>query len=488
MIIKTDKDVIRGYLEDSSNIRGGYADKLLVPENIEELACFLAEASPAGTPVTISGGGTGTTGSRVPFGGIVISTERLNRIMGISSSTMSAVVEPGVLVEELKSAAEREGLFYTSHPTEKMASVGGTIATNASGSRSFRYGPTRKYVKRLRMLLADGESLDIRRGQFIVNAKSFSMSAGDGSRRIAIPLPSYRMPEVKNAAGYYARYGMDLIDLFIGQEGTLSVITEIELGLVKKPVSIFSAFVFFKREEDAWAFSEELKNRPDAGILSIEYFDANSLELIRTKNPNVPAGMNAAIFFEEETGGGEDDRAMVGLEETAVRHGASIDDTWAAMNERDAELFTRLRYSVPEAVNEIIRRSGFQKFSTDIAVPNSRFLEMVRFYGDLLKMSGLKHLIFGHIGENHLHVNILPGTAEEAARARELSLVFVKKGVSLCGTVSAEHGIGKLKHKYLEEMYGKDGIMDMVRIKKSLDPNCILGLDNIFPKELLKAV
>lgn len=488
MIIKSDPDTIKSYFEDSSNLKGGHADKLVVPENPGELAVFLREANSNKTPVTVSGGGTGTTGSRIPFGGVVISTERLNKIIEISPSRMSAVVEPGVLVEELKSAAEKEGLFYTSHPTEKMASVGGTVATNASGSRSFRYGPTRVYVTRLKMILADGEAFDIRRGRFIVNSNSYSINPGDGERRITIPLPAYKMPAVKNAAGYYAKYGMDLIDLFIGQEGTLSVITEIEMGLVKKPAGIFSAFVFFKKEEDAWMFSQEAKNSHAANLLSIEYFDNNSLELLKSKNSNVPAGMKAAIFFEQETAQGEADQVIAFWEDMIGRHGARLEDTWAAMNEKDAELFTGLRYAVPESVNEIIKKSGFQKFSTDIAVPEGRFLEMMRFYADSLKGSGLRHLIFGHIGENHLHVNLLPGTALEAERARELSLSFVRKGVALSGTVSAEHGIGKMKHKYLEEMYGRNGIMEMARIKKALDPNCILGLDNIFPKELLRGV
>jgi len=477
MIVKTDKDIIKSYFEDSSNLKGGHADKLIVPENPEELAHFLSEANSAKTPVTVSGGGTGTTGSRIPFGGVVVSTEKLNRIIEISRSGMSAVVEPGVLVEELKSAAEKEGLFYTSHPTEKTAFVGGTVATNASGSRSFRYGPTRIYVKRLKMALADGGLFDIRRGQFIVNSDDCP---------ITIPLPTYKMPDVKNAAGYYAKCGMDLIDLFIGQEGTLSVITEIEMGLVKRPVNIFSAFVFFKKEEDAWMFSEEAKNDPSANLLSIEYFDSNSLELLKAKNSNVPSGMKAAIFFEQETGEEEGDDAIALWKDMIGRHGARLEDTWAAMSEKDSRLFTGLRYAVPESVNEMIKRSPFQKFSTDIAVPGGGLLDMMRFYVDSLKRSGMRHLIFGHIGENHLHVNILPETASEAERARELSLLFARKGIALSGTVSAEHGIGKLKHKYLEEMYGRSGIMEMARIKKALDPNCILGLDNIFPKELLK--
>ncbi len=483
MLIKKDQDTIKSYFEDSSNLKGGYAEKVIFPETLRELSDFLKDAYIKKIPVTISGGGTSTTGSRIPFGGAAISMEKFNKLIEISKDEKYAVTEAGVLVEELKNLSEKEGLFYTCHPTEKTAFVGGTVATNASGSRSFKYGPTRKYINRLKMLLSNGDILEIRRGTKTLTRDNPIIKLDNG-REIRIPLPTYRMPDVKNSAGYFAKNNMDLIDLFIGQEGTLSVIVEIEIGLVPKPDNILSAFVFFEKEEDTWGFSRE--NRLDA--LSIEYFDSNALRLLGTKNPNIPPGANAAIFFEQEVAKNNRDAAIDVWLKLIKKHNASLDDTWVAMTEAQADKFTEFRHSIPETINDIVKRSGFQKLSTDIAVPDNKFLDMMNFYKDTFKKEKMEHVIFGHIGESHVHVNVIPRGAHELDKAKEICLGFVKKGVSLGGTVSAEHGIGKTRHKYLELMYGKSGILEMAGIKKALDPNCILGLDNIFPKELLNAI
>jgi len=113
-------------------------------------------------------------------------------------------------------------------------------------------------------------------------------------------------------------------------------------------------------------------------------------------------------------------------------------------------------------------------------------LEMMKFYKDIFRDDGIRNVIFGHMGENHVHANALPASETELERAKSICLKFVRKGVSLGGTVSAEHGIGKIKHAYLREMYGNKGVSEMAMVKKAFDPACILGLDNIFPKELLQ--
>lgn len=483
MLIKKDQNIIKGYFEDSSNLKGGHAEEVVIPEDIEELSSVIRQANSKKTPVTISGGGTATTGSRIPFGGIVVSTERLNKILGISQDRLSGTVEAGVPVEELKSICEKEGLFYTSHPTEKSAYVGSTIATNASGARSYKYGPTRKYVRGLKMVMADGEIFDIKRGERFLT-RSYSRIKTPSGRQINIPLPGYKMPAVKSSAGYFAKDGMDLIDLFIGQEGTLSVIASAEIGFVKKAENIFSLFVFFHNEEDSWDFTRDIKVSLDA--LSIEYFGEQALGLLREKNSNIPLWAKAAIFFEVETSASDEDKVTEACTDLVKKHNVRDDDVWAAPREESAEEFTKLRYSIPESINEITKRSGFRKIATDIAVPAGKFLEMARYYRDSFKNNKFNHFIFGHIGESHVHVNILPRSDEEFKKAIDLSVDFIRKGVSLGGTAAAEHGIGKIKHKYLELMYGKRGVAEMALIKKALDPNCILGLDNIFSKELLK--
>lgn len=491
MIIKKDKDVIQGYLEDSSNLKGGFAEKVIIPETIAELSAAIKEANIKNDPITISGGGTGTTGSRVSFGGCVISLERINRIIDVSAEKMRGTVEAGALVEDLKAACEKQGLFYTSHPTEKTASIGGTIATNASGARSFKYGATRKYVRRLKMVLPDGEIFDLTRGQ--IKVKGDVASFETGSRIITLKMPSYKMPDVKNSAGYFVRDGMDLVDLFIGQEGTLSVIAEAELDLVPLPERIFSAFVFFGTEEDAWRFAAEARDMSRKGkmrlsALSIEYFDTNSMSIFRDKGLSVPSHAKSAVFFEQELTLGTEDGLINDWFCLISKHNSNEDDTWAAMNESEAARLIDLRHLVPLYMNETIRRNGYSKLATDIAVPAPFFFDMMDFYSKTLKVSGLEYFIFGHIGECHLHVNLLPRSEAEFKKAQGITFELVKKGVSLGGTVSAEHGIGKLKHKYLEIMYGTKGVTEMAAIKKALDPNCLLGLDNIFPKEILRKV
>jgi D-lactate dehydrogenase (cytochrome) len=496
MIIKKDQDAIRSYFQDASNLKGGYAAGAAFPDTEEELSALLSECDSKKTPVTVSGGGTGTTGGRIPFGGLVVSTEKLSNIYEISVERMSAGFQSGVLVDDLRLACEQKGLFYTSHPTERTASVGGTVSTNASGARSFKYGSIRNYVNRLRMVLADGEILEIKRGERFITRNNNILRL-PGGRSITIPLPGYKIPDIKNSAGYFIKEGSDLIDLFIGQEGTLSIITGIELAMAAKPRDILSALVFFRQAKDAWDFSAraaKLSKNKIAGApaaidaLSIEYFDKNALDLLRGKGHNIPGGMGAAVFFEQESDGGDEDLIWRSWGDLITEHNSDLDDTWAAMNSKDGEYFSKLRHCLPEAVNDIVRLRGFPKLSTDIAVPPERFLEMMGFYIDIFRKSGIEHVIFGHIGECHVHTNLLAASSEELDRGRDIYLETIKKCVSLGGTVTAEHGVGKTKHEYMEIMYGREGVMDMARIKKAFDPNCILGQGNIFPKELLAQV
>ena len=250
------------------------------------------------------------------------------------------------------------------------------------------------------------------------------------------------------------------------------------------PYKIFSSFVFFKDALDAWSFAADARR---SSALSIEYFDVNALRLLRAVNGNVPGDAQGAIFFEQELTERGEESIIDGWLKTIAKHNASLDDTWAAMTADEAEKFNQFRYSIPESINDIVRRTGMRRLSTDIAVPENRLLEMMNFYVDALSACGIEHVIFGHIGECHLHVNLLPGNETEHKRSKDICLAFIKKGVSLGGTVSAEHGIGKTRREYLEQMYGRQGILEMARIKRRLDPNWILGLDNIFPKEILSA-
>jgi len=476
MLIKTDREIIQSYFEDYSNLKGGYADRIFIPEQAEEVAAVLREANASKTPVTVSGAGTGQAGGRIPFGGLSLSTERLSRIKKIEKDKNGgvAVVEAGVVIKDLKKACEKKGLYYTYDPTEQTAFVGGTIATNASGARSFKYGSTRRCVRALKIVLADGKPFEIKRGD--VRAKGRLMEFEAGRRLYKIILPCYRMPATKNSAGFYARENMDLVDLFIGQEGALGVIVEATLGLPERPRSFFSCFAFFPDEGSACDFVDGARG---AAPSLIEYFDGNTLNLLREKYSNVPVKAAASAFFEDEIGDDED-AIMEKWETLLSKHGVSLDDTWVAMNEKARQDFSDRRHYIPEMMDEMSKKFHFPKIHTDLAVPPAKFREMLAFYNENLAKSALRYFVFGHIGDAHLHVNMIPKGKKGQDEAMALRGEFVKKSVSLGGTVSAEHGIGKTKKEFLRILYGQKGIDEMIAVKRVLDPNLILGRGNVF--------
>ena len=470
MLKKTDPDIIKGHLEDSSNLSGGHADGVYIPANEEEIAEAAKECNPGKTPLTVSGGETGTTGGCIPFGGWVLATRELKKIIDVDKQQRFAVVQPGVTLEEIEAAGKREGLLYPPDPTEKTATIGGTVATNAAGGRGYRFGSTRDWVRRLKVILPSGEALEIKRGQ-------------ENVPRTSYPVPTYKMPNVKNAAGYYSRPDMDLIDLFIGSEGTLGIVSEIELSLIPALRETFDVVAFFPKEELAVDFVLRAKYKNDPTVNFFEYFDENTLQMLKKTYSHIPAGAKAAVYVEQEVTA-ENEKTY--LEEWAAlleKHQASLDDCWLGMDPAQKEELAAFRHAIPEHINELFKEHKMVKLATDIAVPTDKFKEMYDFYNSSLdrRPTSLFYIKFGHIGENHLHVNLLPKNEEQKAVAKELIMKFVKKAVSLGGTISAEHGVGKIKHAYLREMYGQKGINEMVRVKKAFDPNYILGRGNIFP-------
>ena len=498
MQVKTQLAELQNYLTDASNMQGGHAEKLFIPESAMDVATILRDANERNIPVTVSGARTGTVGGAIPYGGYVISLEKLNKIKSIDKAAMRSVVEPAVVLTDFQRAVEAEGLFYPPDPTEWSAQTGGTVATNASGARSFKYGATRNFVTGLKVVLANGDSLSIKRGIRLSDNSKLELKTDQGNQ-ISVNLPTYERPDVrKNVSGYFNQQPVDAIDLFIGSEGTLGVITEIELSLVLKAESFFSGIVFFEKEVDLLNFVNEARERSFAARTSeasaevaaidavlLEYFDANSLKFISEKFPETPNGMAGAIFFEQETAADSEDMLLEEWNELLEKNNADLDRSWFTTNEQDREKMRAFRHALPVSVNEHVVRNKQRKIGTDMAVPDANFAGFLRFYKQTLDRSGLDYVIFGHIGDNHLHANILPKDAAEAEQARHLYGRFVAQSVMLGGTISAEHGIGKLKNKYLQVMMGERYINEMVELKRAFDPNGILGRGNVFDAKFL---
>jgi D-lactate dehydrogenase (cytochrome) len=500
MLVKSDPDELQSFLGDASNLAGGHAARVLLPETAAEVAEALARCAGEGAPVTVSGAGTGVVGGRVPFGGVVLSTERLRRIKQVVREDHGggrATAEAGVVLADLQRAAHAEGLLYPPDPTEWSCSLGGTVATNASGARTFKYGPTRRYVRRLQVALATGDLIELRRGDARADAKGRLRLPLAGGRSIEAQLPTYRMPRTrKHAAGYFVEEGADAVDLFVGSEGTLGVVTEVEVALLPRPEGVLSGIVFFADEQDLLAFVREARGRSlraragegDAAGLdarALEYFDAESLKFLRERYPLVPLRAAGAVFFEQETTAATEDALMGEWLALVEGHRALADDSWFGTNEHDRAEMRAFRHALPLMVNEWLARRGQRKVSTDAAVPDEAFAELLNFYRERLRAARLAHVIFGHVGDNHVHVNILPRDGAEAAAARELYAEFIARAVALGGTISAEHGVGKLKRDYLRALYGDRHLREMAALKRAFDPAAVLGRGNIFAEEYL---
>jgi D-lactate dehydrogenase (cytochrome) len=498
------------YLRDESRLVGT-AESISFPETAQEVADILRGMNASRTPVTVQGARTGIAGGAVPQGGHVLNLSHMRGMSGLDRDGDRWIVagEPGLLVAELNAALHsrlfaaerwsprsREALrdfaaspeqFLPPDPTEKTASIGGAVSCNASGARTFAYGPMRRYVVALTVVLADGRTLELRRGRERAAGRKLALLGGE------VTLPSYAMPGVKNASGYYAAEDMDAVDLFVGSEGTLGVIVQAELLLSPLPASIWGVTVFLPSEAEVAAFVRGVRERPQAERpVAIEYFGPTALLLLQRHQQDFagfPGGADAscpAVYVEYH---GRDEEETVErvseMTEVLLRCGGSEDRTWIASEATELKRLQDFRHAVPEAVNRLIderRRKdpGITKLSTDMAVPDDRLEQVMGMYRAGLERVGLDHAIFGHIGNNHLHVNILPREQRDHDLGKTLYAEWADEVIAMGGTVSAEHGVGKLKRELLARMYGAKGIEEMRAVKRFFDPEGILGQRNLF--------
>jgi FAD/FMN-containing dehydrogenase len=420
----------------------GSADQVFSPESEAQFVEILQRASAENVPITVMGALTGVTGGAAPQVGWGLSLAKL-RVINIEQG--KATVGPGVLLREVQAAAAATGQFYAPDPTENTSSIGGNIATNASGSRSFRYGATREHVLALRVALLDGHVIEVRRGQPV----DFDVPA--------LPLPR----TTKHSAGYRLQPGMDYVDLFVGNEGTLGVVTQAKLQLLPAAGEILGGVVFFPSQEAALDAVDRWRSAP--GLRMLEYLDNKSLKMMDVAH-------QAALMIEIE---GDAELDMSG----SLEH-----DSWFATSAADRERFRQFRHSLPERVNARIRRSGFMKLSTDYAVPLDKNREILATYQTRLQQAvGDNFVIFGHIGDAHLHINTFSISPEQFAAAKAVTTELARDAVSLGGTVGAEHGLGKRKAHLLEIQYLPAEIEAMRTVKRRFDPHWILGQGTLFP-------
>lgn len=516
------------YLRDESR-QTGTAESIIFPKTEEEIITSVKECYLNNTPITTQGARTGLAASAVPFGGHIINLCRMNKVTGaryeVEQDRFFLKVQPGVLLAEVRkyllnksfittnldeestnalNQIKKGEWFYSTDPTETSASIGGMAACNASGAKSFRYGSTRDHVESIRVVLSDGDILSLKRGlSYAVDGK-FSLTTENG-KIISGNLPEYKMPDVKkNTSGYYNKPNMDMIDLFIGSDGTLGIITEIEIELCRTQTSDWGVTIFMPDEEKALNLVRALrgeklfKHMPPIKIQpsAIEFFSHKALEMLKFQQRTNPAfssiqeikdSYHTAIFIEIE--GDSDQEIWEGIEELGnmiTVLGGDEGATWVANNPTSLEKLHSFRHACPECVNmqiDEIKKSYSQitKLGTDMSVPDNKLKEVMKMYNEDIEINKLHAVIFGHIGNNHLHVNIIPRNMDEYKRGKELFLIWAEKIAAMGGAVSAEHGVGKLKVPFLQKMYNDEEIDEMRMLKEVFDPEQLFNRGTIFP-------
>lgn len=444
----TDPAILAAYLSDASNLHGR-AELLFRPRSAEEVAEAVAFCQARALPLTVTARRTSTTGAPVPDGGALLSTERLDRVHADDD------VEGGVILGAWQADIESRGRLFPPDPTSRNeCSVGGAIACNASGARTFRYGPTRPWVESVDLVTPTGEIREVTR-----------------ATPLPWPVPAWREPAVKTAAGYFP--ATNLLDLIIGAEGTLGVITRARLRLIPLPRHVLGLLAYFPSRAAMLGFVGAARAM---GPRCIEYFDRRSLDLIRGRVPEVPEA-DSALYLEIEH---EDEEPPLEVWfDALVRLDALVEHTLVATDDAARARLHAVRHALPAGVNEIISRNGVRKVGTDFAVPDAALAEML----DAYDQPDLATVCFGHIGDNHLHLNFLPKNAEELTEARRRYLLLARRAVALGGTVSAEHGIGRLKKAHLALMVPPAVVEGWRRLKGMADPNWILGRGVLFDRD-----
>jgi D-lactate dehydrogenase (cytochrome) len=500
--IDRDPSIVASFLSDATHVAGGFATGVAFPRTESEVASLLKEADrvlPVGAQSSLTGGAT-------PRGELVLSTRALSSVGPVlldrpQRHTIRAGA--GVPLASLQASLTQTQLYYPPVPTYDGAFVGGTISTNAAGAATFKYGSTRPWVAAVTVVLAGGDVLDVRRGDVTASPEGLFEIALSSGEIIRVPVPTYRMPDVaKLSAGYYAAPGMDLIDLFIGSEGTLGIVVEATLRVIPRPRRAV-ALIRCDDDRQAVAVTDSLRGdararrsatRGGGAVSAIEYMDARALRavpddvFVRTGIAR-PAGHSVMLMVQIEVGA-DDTAAFNRLQEILDACGVTDEATVTAPDDdRGAQKLFDLREAVPASVNALVAAAkasahpDIEKTAGDMVVPFPRLAESLALYRQAFESRGLDYAIWGHVSDGNLHPNLIPRSFEDVIRGREALVEIARAVIGMDGAPLSEHGVGRsaLKQRLLRELYGDAGIEQMRAVKRALDPAWKLAPGVLFP-------
>jgi D-lactate dehydrogenase (cytochrome) len=462
-----------------------------------------------GETVLPIGAQSSLTGGATPHGGVVLSTERMQQITMLPDGRVRAGA--GVALVTLQEVLARHHRWYPPVPTFTGACVGGVIATNAAGAATFKYGTTRAWVDALTVVLACGCVLDLERGAAVTpRDEGWTLACAHGTRQV---MPGrYQMPDVvKCSAGYFAADPMDLIDLFIGAEGTLGVNVEATLRTAPESPALAMALITLTDDTAALALTADLRaaarqcwSQPGTGVdvSAIEHMDRRCIDIVREDGADrrndvtlaadagvalfvhieLPAGATAASLYDEVASALSPmarDTPMTRLCRMLDQHGV-LDRTELAMpgDRPRLDQLLAVREAAPTGVNRrvgIAKRdvdARIEKTAADMVVPFDALSEMMAIYRHGFASRGLDFAIWGHISDGNLHPNVLPRSYDDVVAGKTAIAEFGREAVRLGGCPLAEHGVGRnpVKQQLLQDLYGDAGLDDMRAIRDVLDP------------------
>jgi glycolate oxidase len=438
--ITTEPEDLACYGFDASGMKGN-PGMVAWPRSTKEVSSLLKYAQEKGLKVVPRGAGSGMTAGSVPSeGAMVMSLEKMNRILEIDSKNLNVTVEPGVINGTLQQALEKEGFFYPPDPASMgFCTLGGNVAENAGGPRALKYGVTRDYVMQLESILPDG-------------------------RAIATGVRTH-----KGVVGY------DLTRLLVGSEGTLGVFTKIRLRFLPLPEAVTTLLAFFGDVEEAGRAVSEITS---ARIIprTLEFMDREAIAAVENFKPTgLPTDIEALLLIELDGHPQAIKQEAEKVVELCRNQGAEVE---MAADENARERLWRSRRAVSPALHHL----GLKKINEDIVVPRSRLPEMLGSLKRLSSESGIKIINFGHAGDGNIHVNIMVEKEDEERQKKAYALLkeMFSEVIALGGTISGEHGVGLTKAEFIDMEIKKRELELMRGIKGLFDPDNVLNPGKIF--------
>lgn len=441
--IAHERSVREEYAEDASPHPGRRPDAVVWPADTAEVAAVLAAANDRGVPVTPWSGGSGLEGNAIPVeGGIVLNTHEIDHVE-VSPADMQATVGAGVVYDELNERLAREGLcFAPGISSGDVATLGGMVATNASGFNAVRYGETRDHVRHLEVVTADGRIVDCGRDV------------------------------VKTSAGY------SLKDLFVGSEGTLGVVTEVTVGLVGIPEHRRAALVTFPSRVAA---SRAVSDIVGSGLVpgALEFMDENAIRMLNRYHPGLGLEVAPTLLIELHANNDGIDADLAFAEGICADHDML---GWEAAGEGEVDDLWQARRDKYWATKSY-RDEWDIALVGDVVVPISRYPDIVGAVAEASEDLDLVTSCVGHAGDGNLHFTSLVDPDDEGMveRAHELNERVVERAIALGGSATGEHGVGLGKRKFMAREHGP--ALDLMRtLKDAFDPDGILNPGKVLPE------